>query len=59
MVEVMKIMAPPSTGPMHALQHSVILTVHQATSNSRLSQRLLEIKLKKAHTIIIANSIHH
>ena len=47
MVEVMKIMAPPSTGPMHALLHSVILTMQQATSNPRLSQRLLENKTKK------------
>ena len=47
MVEVMKIMAPPSAGPMLALLHSVILTVHQATSNPRLSQRLLENKAKK------------
>ena len=44
-------MAPPSTGPMHALLHSVILTVHQATSNPRLSQRLLENKTKKGKDI--------
>ena len=47
MVEVMKIMAPPSAGPIHALLHSVVLTVHQATSNPCLSQRLLENKTKK------------
>ena len=47
MVEVMKIMAPLSTGPMHALLHSVTLTMQQATSNPRLSQRLLENKTKK------------
>ena len=47
MVEVMKIMAPPSTGPMHALLHSVTLAVQQATSNPCLSQRLLENKTKK------------
>ena len=32
MVEVMKIMAPPSTGPMHALLHSVPLALQQATT---------------------------
>jgi len=47
MVEVMKIMAPPSTGPMHALLHSVPLTLQQATANPCLSQRLLENKTKK------------
>jgi hypothetical protein len=47
MVEVMKIMAPPSTGPMHALLHLVTLTRQQATSNPLLSQRLLENKTKK------------
>ena len=47
MVEVMKIMAPPSTGPMHALLHSVPLTLQQATANLCLSQRLLENKTKK------------
>ena len=40
-------MAPPSTGPMHALLHSVTQTMQQATSNPRLSQRLLENKTKK------------
>ena len=47
MVEVMKIMAPPSAGAMHALLHSVPLTLQQATTNPRLSQRLLENKTKK------------
>ena len=42
MVEVMKIMAPPSTGPMHALLHSVPLTLHQAIANPRLRQRPLD-----------------
>ena len=46
MVEVMKIMAPSSTGPIHALLHSVTLTVQQATSNARLSQRRLGKKTK-------------
>ena len=48
MVEVMKIRAPPSTGPMHALLHSVTLAVQQATSNPPLSQRLLDNKTKKS-----------
>ena len=51
MVEVMKIMAPPSTGPRHALLHSVTLTMQQATSNPRLSQRHLENKTKKGKNI--------
>ena len=42
MVEVMKIMAPPSTGPMHALLHSVPLTLQQATADPHLHQRLLD-----------------
>ena len=42
MVEVMKIMAPPSTGPMHALLHSVPLTLQQATANPCLCRRLLD-----------------
>ena len=42
MVEVMKIMAPPSTGPMHALLHSVPLTLQQATADPHLCQRLLD-----------------
>ena len=42
MVEVMKIMAPPSTGPMHALLHSVPLTLQQATADPQLHQRLLD-----------------
>ena len=44
MVEVMKIMALPLTGPMHALLHSVTLAMQQATSNPHFSQRLLENK---------------
>ena len=36
MVEVMKIMAPPSTGPMHALLQSVPLTLQHATIDPRL-----------------------
>ena len=35
-------MAPPSTGPMHALLHSVPLTLQQATADPRLCQRLLD-----------------
>ena len=42
MVEVMKIMAPPSEGPVHALLHSVPPTLQQATANPRLRQRLLD-----------------
>ena len=42
MVEVMKIMAPPSTGPMHALLHSVPLTLQQATPDPCLRWRLLD-----------------
>ena len=33
MVEVMKIMAPPSEGPVHALLHSVPPTLQQATAD--------------------------
>jgi len=44
---MVEVMAPPSTGPMHALLHLVTLTRQQATSNPRLSQRLLENKTKK------------
>ena len=32
---------PPSKGPMHALLHSVPLTLQQATADPRLCQRLL------------------
>ena len=39
MVEVMKIMAPPSTGPMHALLHSVPSTLQQATADLYLHRR--------------------
>ena len=42
MVEVMKIMAPPSTGPMHALLHSVPPTLQQATADPCLCRRLLD-----------------
>ena len=35
-------MAPPSTGPMHALLHSVPLTLQQATADPHLCQRLLD-----------------
>ena len=48
-------MAPPSTGPMHALLHSVTLTMQLATSNPRLSQRLLENKTKKGKDTGIHN----
>ena len=39
MVEVMKIMAHPSKCPMHALLHSVPLTLQQATVDLLLHQR--------------------
>ena len=39
--EVMKIWQPPSKGPMHALLHSVPLTLQQATANPCLCWRLL------------------
>ena len=42
MVEVMKIMAPPSKGPMHAGLHSVPPTMQQATADPRLRRRLLD-----------------
>ena len=42
MVEVMKIMAPPSAGAMHALLHSVPPTLQQATIDPRLRWRLLD-----------------
>ena len=41
MMEVMKIMGPPSKDPVHALLHSVPLILQQATTNPRFSQRLL------------------
>ena len=41
-VEIMKIMRPPSKGPMRALPHSVPLTLHQAIANPRLRQRPLD-----------------
>ena len=36
MVQVMKKMAPPSKGPVHALLHSVPPTLQQATADPRL-----------------------
>ena len=42
MVEVMKITALPSTGPVHTLPHSVPPTLQQATADPRLHQRLLD-----------------
>ena len=42
MVEVMKIMAHPSKCCMHALLHSVPLTLQQATTDPHLHQRLLD-----------------
>ena len=42
MVEVTKIMATSSKGPMHALLHSVPQTLQQATTNPRLCWRLLD-----------------
>ena len=42
MVEVMKIMGPPSKGPRHALPHSVPPTLHLATADPRLRQRLVD-----------------
>ena len=41
-VEVMKIMAPPSKVPMQALLHSVPPTLQQATADPRLRWRLLD-----------------
>ena len=41
MVEVMKIMGPPSKGPRHALPHSVPPAPQQATTDRCLHQRLL------------------
>ena len=38
----MKIMAPPSKGPMHRLLHSVPPTLQQATADPRLLWRLLD-----------------
>ena len=43
MVEVMKIMAPPSEGLMHALLNSLSLTLQQANANPCLHQRFLDI----------------
>jgi len=40
MVEVMKLMGPPSKCPMQALLHSVPPTLHQATAEPCLCQRL-------------------
>ena len=42
MVEVMKIMWPPSKGPRYTLLHSVSPTLYQATADPRLRQRLLD-----------------
>ena len=42
MVEVMKMMGPPSKGPMHTLLHSMLRTLQQATVNPHLCQRLLD-----------------
>ena len=42
MVEVMKIMAPPSEGPIHSLLHSVPPILHQTTFNPCLHRRLLD-----------------
>ena len=42
MLEVMKIMGPPSKGPVHALHHSVVWTLHQATADPGLRWRLLD-----------------
>ena len=42
MVEIMKIMRPPSKGPMDALPHSVPLTLQQATADPCLHWRLLD-----------------
>ena len=42
MVEVIKIMGPPSKGPMQALLHSVPPTLHQAATEPCLCQRLLD-----------------
>ena len=42
MVEVTKIMATSSKGPMHALLHSVPQTLQQATTNPRLCWRVLD-----------------
>ena len=40
-MEIMKIMGPPSKGPMHPLLHSVPLTLQQATADPHLRRRLL------------------
>ena len=42
MVEVMKIMVTFSKGPMHALLHSVPLTLQQAPANPHLHQKPLD-----------------
>ena len=42
MMQVMKKMAPPSKGPVHALLHSVPLTLQQVTTDPCLHQRLLD-----------------
>ena len=42
MVEVMKLMAPRSKGPMHALRQAVPPALQQATANPRLHWRLLD-----------------
>ena len=39
MVEVMKIMGPPSKGPMHTLLRSVTPTLQQATTDPHLCSR--------------------
>ena len=42
MVQIIKIMAPPSKGPMHVLLHSVPPTLQQATTDPRLCWGLLD-----------------
>ena len=42
MVELMKIIVPPSKGPMYTLLHSVVRTLQQATSDPHLRWRLLD-----------------
>ena len=42
LVEVMKLMAPRSKGPMHALRQAVPPALQQATANPRLHWRLLD-----------------
>ena len=65
MVQVMKIMVSSSKGAMHALLHSVLPTLQQATADPRLCQRLLDthrqvwVSLLWGHCSFLLGSVVH